>query len=459
MKFKKILLISIFLLVMISITAVSAIDENMTSDEVNVIDESAPKAISDTDITKDAPCEQIIDDDESEDILSSNDDETVKYRENDDTLSEKKDIGMNVIMPSKYVLGENGVTVKVTFEDHNSRNFDFLVDGQFIATTSDELYIYNYEDEISNLGYGIHKWEVKFNGDSQYNPISKNGTFEYTYINTNFPKYIHEGDEFFDVNLPSDAEGNILYYIDNKLRFQTQYIYNEDEFLEIELGAFDSYGKHTFKIVHSGDSKYHGYTINGTCYYTALDVYVDTEIEYGTSATFDISLPEGATGTVEILINGKSHKYQASEYMNPTLSEFIPGANEILVKYSGDKQYSPEVYETVIEAIPVIKFPYNVAYCDDIVYSLQLPKNATGSLVLYYDDVLVGESKVVNGKAVITLSNRPYDTGSVLFKVFYNGTDYYVEDESKFNTPKGSSNIIFSRENLGYHSIPRYHPY
>ena len=527
MRYKKIMLVSLVLLAILTIGAVSAADENVTSEELTVEEDSIIESVDAVNSNNLAIEEDSIGDtqqtigDEKEDVsLKESQDSEVLNGKNvtmsfnmptdipisddfslDDWISfdgDEEDITGNVTfyidnaqikqMNAKYpiislnsndfkglsygshtwelnysgntyynpssingtfVYAVRNVTMSFDMPTEIDSSDDFILhtfvgfDGAvWDVTGTVTLYIdnvtctqVNAEDPMIfldssdfkgyGLSYGPHTWELKYSGDSNYNPSSINGTFIYTYMRVDFPN-IAPG-ESFCVILPEDCKGVITLYINGTYVSETDYAPEEDGNFFIPVKGLTSYGNYTYKVVHSKDTKYPGATTNGTFEYILFDAFLDLDVDYGQSANLGVPFPDDITGNVEIYVNNKLYKtVAASEWLQLKISELNIGDNNITVKYLGSAKYPKFTWSGITTATPKINAKNTVACTDQLEVSLILPNNATGKLIATINGKEVGQSGFINGKALIKLPKLSMNQTNNL-KAWYNGTDYDVE--------------------------------
>jgi hypothetical protein len=287
-------------------------------------------------------------------------------------------------------------------------------------------YVEVSDESFSKLSYGVHDWKLNYSGDDEYNPASISGTFEYTFMDLDFPEIVN--DNSFSVQLPDGAQGNIILYVDGKKISTTKYETDDEEECYIPIEGFSGYGKHTYKVVYSGDSQYPEYAIEGEFEYDFITFSYDEEIDYGNASYLDIDLPEDISGNIEIYVNGKLYKkVAASEDVSIDIDRFNVGDNNVTFKYTGSKKYPARSYSYLVTATPTINVDYEITFTDKLIASLILPGDAKGTLVAELNGEKVAESVFRNGKAVIELSDFSFNNEYNLV-VYYNGTDYEVEE-------------------------------
>jgi hypothetical protein len=170
-------------------------------------------------------------------------------------------------------------------------------------------------------------------------------------------------------------------------------------------------GRYDVNVIIS-DLKNHAYGSNSTQLTVSkieqynFNVAAPSEVGQGSNANFSIELPDDALGVITISMNVN---YSKSYYVNGSFDVEVPisniGDNKIIVNYSGDNRYVPDLKEVHINAydrIPTIKMiiPNDVKVEDSVNLGFILPNDATG--IIY---VSVGETKywetLTEGKANI----------------------------------------------------------
>ena len=159
----------------------------------------------------------------------------------------------------------------------------------------------------------------------------------------------------------------------------------------------------------------------------AFNVAAPSEVGQGNNANLLIELPDDVSGVVVISVGDD---YSISYSVNGSFDAdvLIPkvGDNKIIVNYSGDNRYVPDLKEVHINAydtVPSIEIivPNDVKVGDSVDFGFILPNDATGTIL-----VTVGETKywekLTQGKANIKIPNI-YENSTV--NVEYLGDNRY----------------------------------
>ncbi|WP_458453061.1 Ig-like domain-containing protein [Methanobrevibacter sp.] len=197
---------------------------------------------------------------------------------------------------------------------------------------------------IPGLKAGEKQVTAKYPGNETYKPSENSTTFKVKKIKPDLTVDSHDiyvgDDETITVTLPADATGKVTITVDGKK-------YTKD--LENGKATFTipglKTGKYTVDASYSGDDKYLSTTGKDT--FNVLkhkpDINVDSpDITVGEDGVVTVTLPDDATGSLTIEIDGKTY---TANVKNGKAVFRIPGLNVgsygIKVSYSGDDKYLP----------------------------------------------------------------------------------------------------------------------
>lgn len=329
MKLNKLVLVSIFLLAIFALSAVSASDDvsfdNLTGDEI-----------------EDPLCESQADyvlDENQEDILESSD---------NDLLSDKKDSGM-----------------EVTIVDEDKYPWD---DTEFLTGRYDEYY--------------------------------------------------------FAVKFPNKVTGKLSLFIDDNLKAEKN-ITSKTHYLHLNTESYNlASGKHTAKMVYSGDGDYSQATWTGNFELVPYKIDCDNVI-YETTEFLCVSIDD-ATGDVIATVEGKRY---SAPLIRGIATISLPalgiGNHNVNIFYSGDKNHVSRSYDTTFIVFAAISGPAeNYVFNEDADISLQLPSNAKGNLLVTLDGNEIGNVKLVNGFAKVSLPKFNVLNENHEVHAEYTGDDY-----------------------------------
>ena len=299
---------------------------------------------------------------------------------------------------------------------------------------------------ISGLPKGDYTASVKYNGDGKYLPSTNSTTFRV--IKSDTPMDVIDlGNDTVVVSLPDDATGIVTAKIGDKT-YTGKVVNGTVEFDFSDLTP----GQYPIEVSYSGDKKYSPQkaisTITVPKYDTTIDVSIG-DVKVGEPAVITVSVPEGATGTVTVEIDGVEY---TSEIKNGkatfNVDGLTSGEKTVVVKYAGDENYSENFTSTqftVSKNEPTISAKgKDIQAGKDEIITVNVPSDATGRVLVkingvgYYADV-------INGKAKVIIPELP--AGKYTAVVIYDGDDKYSQSEPmtvKFTVSKATSPISAS---------------
>ena len=376
---------------------------------------------------------------------------------NSDTFKVEKIASFVIPIANNIVVGENeniiltvpidatgNVTVVIDNEEFNFNLNNGLLgavyrEGEkyFVAISGG-----NGELVISGLPKGEYFVSVRYNGDYKYLPSENVTTFIVSKQNTPM-NVVDQGNGTIEVILPSDAVGNVT--VSDGLNNYTAEVINGTAVINLEN---TTPGKHDVVVKYDGNDEYSSNTTNIVVDIPKYDTPISVEtanISVGETETVIVTLPEDATGTVTIEINGK--EYTTTEIIAGKATFKVDGLafgnKTVAVKYSGDNNYNDNyttgqfVVSKVPSTIHAVGKDINVG-TDEIITAF-VPNDAHGRVLVnisgvgYYGDI-------INGKANIIIPELP--SGIYTAEVIFEGDDKYLPSEtqlrftvSKVNTP------------------------
>jgi hypothetical protein len=253
MKIKKILVVSLILLTMITIGAVSAHEDATALG----IDGGEPS--SSDEISLQSADDAVLGEDAKEDLnfTVTNDKEMVNYKEG--VIYHSSEIYFEVEE------GGNSLPVKLYVDDEECEITNFDMDSLFFNT--------------SKLSLGEHKYVVNFLGNKFYNPASAGGAFNITEIAVNADeKYTYDemDDEFFKFidrkirengiylricyATSSEINGEAVFEVETAGR---EYTFTTDNLDNVQIVEMADYG-----IKIESDRITYGTTVEGGCVHT-----------------------------------------------------------------------------------------------------------------------------------------------------------------------------------------------
>jgi uncharacterized protein YdeI (BOF family) len=189
--------------------------------------------------------------------------------------------------------------------------------------------------------------------------------------------------------------------------------------------------------------------VNIPKYDAPLDVHV-TNIKVTDKETIMVDVPSGATGTIAVEIDGRLYnKTISGSQVIFVLENLIAGNKTVVVRYSGDNNYTDSVVSAVFNVYKIdatIKVDIeDTKVGENVIVNVKLPKDATG--VVLIDIGGVGYyANVTNGVASASIPRIPDGVYNV-FVSYYGDVKYESVNQSEVvvvNKSKASFEIIDS---------------
>ena len=429
MNFKKLIFVSLFLLIIFSISAASAAsDDNMTESfdsEIAEIDDNAKLEMSD----------------EGSEI--------VKETQNKTYLDYEIDIDDEIMRnyQGRYIHLKNFP------EDYPGGIMNILIDDK----NYDQLGIIDNDIEMdfSDLTAGLHNITITISPYDKYLETTKTAYFNVSGVKSIIPtKIIAGSNEGIRIYAPFENSGTVLVKVDGEefkkvdlSKVKADYVTN----YTIPLGSLSYPAVHLVEVISTlGDYqtvKRANVSVKGYELYvsiigtgTYVSVLNNTLIQYnGARNRVDVIMPPGGTSKPKILIDGVAFnrmKFLEDSY-SVDISSLSIGRHTLNVSYEDSKYHYNEHIET-FEVISSINVYGKTTYASGDNITLTLPENATGNLKVYLSDEYINHEnetllyksvKLENGKASIPISYlKP---GIYYIHAIYDGDDYYVPAVSK----------------------------
>ena len=387
--------------------------------------------------------------------LPSSNDATFKVSKVDSFVIPKaKDIYVGDNEEITLLVPEDATGTVTVVIDGKEYEFD-LDDGTLsVPDDADEVYEVavskgNGKLVVSGLPKGDYVVSVRYNGDDKYLPSTNSTTFKVLRKSTTMD-VTDLGNGTVVVDLPENATGTVSVKVGNNTYNATV----KDGKAIIDL-TDESPGVHDIEVVYSGDDT-HGPIVEDSKvtipkHNAPISVDVD-DCNVGDTAVVTVTLPDDATGTVTIEINGKSYTTDVKDgkaVFNVTGLE--AGDKTVAVKYEGDKNY---VENSTTGQFTVSKCSSTVSASGkdinvgkDEVITVTVPKDATGRVLVDIDGVGY-YGTIVNGKAKVVIPELP--SGKYTAKVTYEGDDKYLPSTTtaKFTVTKVKAPISATGDDI-----------
>ncbi|WP_405292830.1 hypothetical protein [Methanobrevibacter sp.] len=287
MKVKHLILISIFLVVL-TVGAVSASDDNQTSVEI----------VGDADISEEViseAAEDIVSDSNEESVLKNGSGASKITAAFPRETARGNDLRFNIYSYDELAIGN--ISLKI-----DNKNIDFKLKNHY-----SDYYICVISG--LDLSYGQHKWQISYS-----DKIVSNGTLAVekitmpTYLED---AYVSEDDDnpWFSVQFYKNALGTVYVYIDGILVYKHALTKNAYTWFPIDVSSSLTYGEHDLKIVlDTGSSKV---TRSGKWSYIYKINYTFTEEISGKDYIVSLNVPANVSGKLNVEINGKKYSADA----------------------------------------------------------------------------------------------------------------------------------------------------
>ena len=287
-------------------------------------------------------------------------------------------------------------------------NITVVVSGK---SYTKELINGNATVDLDGLAPGSYNATVTYSGDGKYDSATK-------IVKVIVPKVAVElnndtlvvdgknGSSSVGIDLPADATGTLTVAVGGKT-FNENIVDGKASVDVIGLNP----GSYNATVTYSGDSKYDSITktieVNVAKVVTELNnntLVIDSQ---NISSGVSINLPEDATGTLSVTVDGKTYTENlVNGKATVNIPELANGDYNITVTYSGDSRYDGITKTTVVNV--------NNTVIDNSTNTTVV--KADPVLIISAGDVSVGEIVVVNvrtsveiGKLVVNVNNVDYE--------------------------------------------------
>ena len=381
-------------------------------------------------------------------------------------------VNVTYLGDENYTGGSDSASFKV-----NKNNSTLTITTQNIAVGDNEVIIFNVPEDatgnltvkvndktytvavsggkgnltVAKLHRGNYTVEAQYNGDDKYLPSDKvNATFKVAKHSTEM-EVVDEGNKTVVVALHENATGTVTIKLGNQTYNATV---NEGVAVITLVNATP--GTHEIEVFYSGDNDYANQTAKATVhiptYESPISVTVD-DIKVGDKAVITVTLPENATGNVTIEIDGVKYTEEINKGTATFEIENLTAGNKtIAVTYGGDGEYSSNftVGNVSVEKRTATVTPHIDTIGDDLEITVDVPKNATGYVVVSVDNKTYA-IKVNDGVAKTTI--KGLSAGNHPVNVTYLGDDQYLPSdvfESSVTIASVNSTVSVKVDNITY---------
>ena len=326
--------------------------------------------------------------------------------------------------PTSISVNKNRISLQVDKSDSIVATLTGPKNGRLIYVSSDDsVAVVDNNGNIIAIGKGTTIITVKYNGNEDYLPSSKNVTVVVSPIPTEINVTNPISLPLYD-SVQLDA---VLSPIEGTLNYHTS---------DSSIAVVNSKGKVTgmgtgtavITVSYDGNSRY-GESFKYVTVYVTLEashinVVDSVDLSVGDSKNLNAVLTPAGIGN---LIYTSSNPNVVSVDSNGRLIAIKEGDAVITVKFDGSLQYLPSnatVNVTVTKNSDAIKFIANVSEeSDDASFTVKLPNNAVGTFTLLIDGKEIGTKNLEQGSATIYAKDLAPGDHKVTMK--YSGDSRY----------------------------------
>ena len=331
-----------------------------------------------------------------------------------------------------------------------------IVSGVVNVTVNDESYDVAIVDgkgtlTISNLVAGDYNISASYLGDDKYLSSSNSTKFTISKLPSSVAVDVGDivvgEDAVIGVSVPDIVSGVVNVTVNGR-SYNVAIVDGKGVLIISNLAA----GDYAVDVNYAGDNKYVAssnstkFTISKLASSVAVDV---GDIVVGEDAVVNVVLPDDATGSVTITVNGKDYvvdvKYGVA---NIAISDLAKGNYNVSVKYSGDNKYLPSENTTHFDVakaseynVTIIIDVGDIVVGEDAVIGVSVPDIVSGVVNVTVNGRSYNVA-IVDGKGVLTISNLV--AGNYNVNVKYGGDDKYLpsSNSANFTVSKVSSSVI-----------------
>ena len=310
-----------------------------------------------------------------------------------------------------------------------------IVSGVVNVTVNDESYDVAIVDgkgtlTISNLVAGDYNISASYLGDDKYLSSSNSTKFTISKLASSVAVDVDDivvgEDAVIGVSVPDIVSGVVNVTVNGR-SYNVAIVDGKGVLIISNLAA----GDYAVDVNYAGDNKYVAssnstkFTISKLASSVAVDV---GDIVVGEDAVVNVVLPDDATGSVTITVNGKDYvvdvKYGVASV---TISDLAKGNYNVSVKYSGDNKYLPSENTTQFSVAKVSDYNVTVDIVDIIegenaTVTVVVPDDGTGEVIITIDGKEY-KGSVDNGVAKVVIPDLKEGTYKVV--TFYTGDNKY----------------------------------
>ena len=188
------------------------------------------------------------------------------------------------------------------------------------------------------------------------------------------------------VEIDNQCTGDLIIKIDDES--YTEAI--NDQGTVIKAISNLSVGIHTVEVIFNGDARFNSKSVSSNFTVNKVEIpsgedTIDLNVsETGEASDYSISLPDDATGTLTVTVDGVNYTASlVNGKATVNVPELSEGSHNITVTYSGDAKYAPIVKNTTVNVAkkPVIGInakDLSILYTSGKSYQIMLTKDGKG---------------------------------------------------------------------------------
>ena len=310
---------------------------------------------------------------------------------------------------------------------------------------------------IAGMPIGNYTLNATYSGDNNYNSVfnstdanitTKQQTVVYIDIDVRDIYWVNET-VHINVTVFPNATGNVTLYL-NGVPHNLTLVNSTASFDASDLIG----GPNHILVTYNGDVDYAPSWGQASFYVLKFNATVGintTNITLGDAEIINFTLPENATGILNVTINGTRHYV---EIINGTATlpvyNLPVGVYNVTVIFNGDRYYYNATNSTlfnVSQIKPTIKIDVdNVTYGNETVIAVSLPDGATGNVTVKINDTyyVFDTQDLVGGRAV--LPGVVLAAGNYTVEVTYSGDGNYTAstNRTKFTVYKAKPELYLA---------------
>ncbi|MDO5860154.1 Ig-like domain repeat protein [Methanobrevibacter sp.] len=451
MKINKILMVSIMLLAILTIGAVSANDTLTAAD--NTADDIS--AVSDIDpITDDGDGDDEFDDETDPDDYEDDPDDY------EDETTGNESFDFKIITPDEIVAMDSTEINITSLPDDLAGYFTFYFDDEY----DDEIWANSYENirfyhTFEELG--DHTITVKYSGDEKYSPVEKTKEIEISkYTVRPYNDEVSYGSKWITLELPYGFEGTVIVDFKGK----TYRIERDEDTDEYSLRTDDlDFGVNTFHAYYEGDEEFAemNTTFTITCN-PAIQITEDDYVRYNDNTSVYLYLPKNETGTLTVYLMSEDEETWETiytpigsadienGYASVPISKLALGYQELFAQFNGSCEVNPDYFHITIE--PNIEIPAYIFANTTLEIRYGVPSTENVNITIYkriydddteaYEDVLIKHVETT-GSTSVSIDDLKDEKNRIIIKdsndnEVYEQNVYVINNtniELKFRTP------------------------